>query len=418
MTCTADSHDHVLSIGPQALRNRPSPLTAYLTAAFVIGMALFASATPSPLYGIYGSLWRLSPGEIAGIYATYALGVLVSLLLAGRVSDEVGRKPMLLVAVGGIIVSTALYMLADSAMWLAAARLLQGVATGLALSTASAALLDLHPRHDAAATGIANGVASASGSGLGLLVSSLVVQCLPDRRILPYAIQGALLLVLAFLTRRLPEPPPRRPGPRVQLTPAWTNVPVSIRRPFTLAALAVLSSWMLNGLFLSLGPTLASSILATSSVLGSGTVVASLSGAAAVAMLLSGRSDPKRSAGRGSLTLAAGAALMTVAAACSSAPLFIIATIVSGGGFGVTFLGGLRSLSAAMPVAHRAGVMSAFYLVAYGAVSLPAIAAGLLVSVVGLRSTFECFGGAVALLALAVSAAANAQPPNRAPGPA
>ncbi|MST34188.1 MFS transporter [Acidimicrobiaceae bacterium USS-CC1] len=418
MTCTAGSHDHVLSVGPQALRSQLSPPIAYLTAAFTIGLALFASATPSPLYGIYGSLWRLSPGEITGIYATYALGVLVSLLLAGRVSDEVGRKPMLLVAVGGIIVSTALYMLADSAMWLAAARLLQGVATGLALSTASAALLDLHPRHDAAATGIANGVASASGSALGLFVSSLVVQCLPDRRILPYAIQGALLLVLAFLTRRLPEPSPRRPGPRVHLTPAWPNVPVSIRPPFTLAALAVLSSWMLNGLFLSLGPTLASSILATSSVLGSGIVVASLSGAAAVAMLLSGRSDPRLSASRGSLTLAAGAGLMTVAAACSSAPLFIVATIVSGAGFGVTFLGGLRSLSAAMPAAHRAGIMSAFYLVAYGAVSLPSIAAGLLVSVLGLRSTFEYFGGSVALLALAVSAAANVQGPSRAPGPA
>jgi len=418
MTCTAGSHDHVLSVGPQALPNRLSPQTAYLTAAFVIGLALFASATPSPLYGIYGSLWHLSPGEITGIYAIYALGVLVSLLLAGRVSDEVGRKPMLLAAVGGIIVSTALYMLADSAMWLAAARLLQGVATGLALSTASAALLDLHPRHDAAATGIANGVASASGSGLGLLVSSLVVQCLPDRRILPYAIQGALLLVLVFLTRRLPEPSPRRPGPRVHLTPAWPSVPVSIRPAFTLAALAVLSSWMLNGRFLSLGPTLASSILATSSVLGSGTVVASLSGAAAVAMLLTGRSDPGLSAGRGSLALAAGAGLMTVAAACSSAPLFIVATIVSGASFGVTFLGGLRSLSAAMPAAHRAGIMSAFYLVAYGAVSLPAIAAGLLVSVLGLRSTFECFGGSVALLALAVSAAANVQRLNRARGPA
>ncbi len=91
MTCTADSRDPVLSVEPQALRNRLSPPSAYLTAALVIGLSLFASATPSPLYGICGSPWHLSPGEITG-----------------------------------------------------------------------AALLDLHPRHDAAATGIANGVAAAS----------------------------------------------------------------------------------------------------------------------------------------------------------------------------------------------------------------------------------------------------------------
>jgi len=107
--------------------------------------------------------------------------------------------------------------------------------------------------------------------------------------------------------------------------------------------------------------------------------------------------------------------LMTVATAYSSGALFIVATIVSGAGFGVTFLGGLRSLSAAMPADRRAGIMSAFYLVAYGAVSLPAIAAGLLVPALGLSPTFEYFGGVIALLALAVSVAAHRERPDQAP---
>jgi hypothetical protein len=47
--------------------------------------------------------------------------------------------------------------------------------------------------------------------------------------------------------------------------------------------------------------------------------------------------------------------------------------------------------------------MSAFYVVAYGALSLPAILAGLLVTPLGLDTTFELFGGVVAALALVVA---------------
>ena len=79
------------------------------------------------------------------IYATYAFGVLAALLLAGRLSDEIGRRPVLLAALGTLMATTVLFMLADSTAWLFVARGIQGLATGLALGAASAALLDLHP---------------------------------------------------------------------------------------------------------------------------------------------------------------------------------------------------------------------------------------------------------------------------------
>ena len=79
------------------------------------------------------------------------------------------------------------------------------------------------------------------------------------------------------------------------------------------------------------------------------------------------------------------------------------ARIVGGAGFGVAFLGGLRALSASIPPQHRAEVMSAFYVVAYLAISVPAVIAGVLVTPLGLESTFEIFGSVVAALALAVA---------------
>src|SRR3954471_1082461 len=142
-----------------------SPRLAYAHVAAVIGLALFASSTPSPLYGTYRTLWGFSPVVLTLIYATYAIGVLATLLVGGRASDDAGRRPVLIVSLAALMGASVLFMLADSVVWLFAARAVQGITTGLVLSAPSAALLDLHPRRDPAAAGLANGVVSASGLG-------------------------------------------------------------------------------------------------------------------------------------------------------------------------------------------------------------------------------------------------------------
>src|ERR1043166_578666 len=84
-------------------RRTLSNSVAYALAAGVVGLGLFASVTPSPLYRSYSVLWHFSPLTLTLISATYAFGVLASLLLAGGVSDDVGRRPVLLVALGALM---------------------------------------------------------------------------------------------------------------------------------------------------------------------------------------------------------------------------------------------------------------------------------------------------------------------------
>src|ERR1700754_236116 len=228
-------------------RHKLSPPLAYGLVAAVIGLALFASGTPSPLYATYRELWGFSSVVLTLIYATYAFGVLASLILAGRISDQWGRRPVLLVALGTLLVTSVVFMLADSVAWLFVARGIQGVATGLALGAASAAMLDLHPRRDPGSVGLANGVVSAGGMGLGVLVSSALVQFAPAPRVLPY-VALAVLFAIAFVGALLmPEPVAERPRPR--LTVQRPSIPATVRRPFLLAALAVISSWSVGGLF-------------------------------------------------------------------------------------------------------------------------------------------------------------------------
>src|SRR5690242_10853162 len=110
---------------PAATRRTLSEPLAYALSAAIIGFALFASATPSPLYATYSRLWGFSPVVLTLVYATYALGVLAALLLAGRVSDVAGRRPVLLIALAALIFSSVIYMLAESVAWLFAARAVQ-----------------------------------------------------------------------------------------------------------------------------------------------------------------------------------------------------------------------------------------------------------------------------------------------------
>jgi MFS family permease len=335
------------------------------------------------------------------VYATYAFGVLTSLLLAGRLSDDVGRRPVLLVALATLMAAAVVFMLAQSDAWLFVARALQGLATGLMLAAASAALLDLHSRRDSAGVGLTNGVATATGMGLGVLVSATLVQYLPAPRVLPYVVLFVLFAVAFAGALLMPEPVEQRARPR--LTPQRPGVPPAVRRPFLLAALGVTSSWSVNGLFLALGPQLSADLFDSTNRVLCGLAFVVLAASAAGAQFVFRRTPPWRGAAAGSVVLAAGMLLIVLAAATGSPALLLAGAAIDGAGFGVAFSGALRALSAAIAPGQRARVMAAFYLVAYTALSVPAVLAGVAVTPLGIAPTFEIFGTIVALLGLIVA---------------
>ena len=224
----------------------------YVLVSSVVGLALFASVTPSPLYETYAQLWHFSALSLTLVYATYAFGVLLSLLLVGGASDQVGRRPAPLASLGVLIVAAVLYILADSIVWLFVARALQGLATGATLSTASASMSDFHPRRDPSRVGIMNGVMSATGIAFGALISAALVQAGTAPGLLPYVVL-VILFAFAFAGAAL-IPESVTFHSRLRLTPGKPHVPREVQGPFVLAALAVLASWSIGGLTFSLGP--------------------------------------------------------------------------------------------------------------------------------------------------------------------
>jgi MFS family permease len=223
-------------------------------------------------------------------------------------------------------------------------------------------------------------------------------------RVLPYAVELALASVALAGAYLMPEPVAERG--RFQLTIEMPTVPRLVRPAFMLAALAVISSWSIGGLFFSLGPQLAAHLFSSSNVLVDASGIVALTASAAASQLLFGRTSPTVGAGVGAIALALGTIVIVVATATGSAAAYLAGSIVAGLGFGIAFLGGLRQLVSVVPAAHRAGVMSAFYVVAYASLSVPAVLAGLVVTHLGLEETFEWFGSVVAAVALLVAAQA------------
>jgi len=157
--------------------------------------------------------------------------------------------------------------------------------------------------------------------------------------------------------------------------------------------------WALGGLYLSLGPSLAVSLLKTESHVAGGAVIAALLGAGAIASALVASADPRALVTRGSLLLVIGVALTLVAVAIGSTLGLYAGSILAGLGFGPAFSGIFRSLAPLAPPDKRGALVASIYVVLYLSFSIPTIIAGVGVGSYGLRDTTYAYGVSVMLLA-------------------
>src|SRR5690349_22274225 len=101
-------------------------LLAYAFAAIMVGTTL-----PTPMYALYAERMHFAVLTTTVIYATYAGGVLFALLVFGRWSDAVGRRPVLLAGVVAALASAVVFLIADSVPQLLVGRVLSGLSAGL-----------------------------------------------------------------------------------------------------------------------------------------------------------------------------------------------------------------------------------------------------------------------------------------------
>ncbi|WP_432514179.1 MFS transporter [Kineococcus sp. SYSU DK001] len=374
----------------------PRTGTGFRLVALTLGLLVAASAAPSPILPVYEELWGLGPTAVTVVFAVYAAVLLVALLTVGSLSDHLGRRPVVLVALAGVAASLVVLAEAHGVGALVAGRALQGFCTGTALGALGAWLLDLAGPGRGPAAQLVNGAVPPAGLTVGGLGAGLLVQFAPAPTELTYLLLAALLAVASVLVACTPDVADRVPGALRSLRPV-VHLPAASRAAFTTSLPGFLGSWGLGGLCMGLGPSVVAGVLGLHDHVAGGLVVAAVAGVGAVTGVLTRHRAPARVLTLGMAALVVGPLVLTAGLAATSAPAFYAGALLSGIGFGAGFQGALRAVLATAPAHERAGVLSAVYVVSYLAFGVPAVVAGLLVPHLGLREVVDGYAALVVL---------------------
>ena len=378
-------------------RRLPAHL-AFAGSAAAFAALYVAAGAPTPLLVVFEGQWHFPASVLTLAFAAYALGLLASLLVAGSLSDHLGRRPIL---IGSLLVelgSMLMFALATNIGIVIAARTIQGIATGAATSAFSAAVVEHAPERHKKRSTVITAVAPAGGLGLGALLTGAAIQFSSHAALIVFTVLAVVMAAGTGVVVFSHETAATRPGAVRALIPR-VSVPEAARREFFAAVPIHLAAWMLAGLFMGLVPTIIEDVLHLHSGLLNGATAFIEPAAAAVAGLFLGRLSPRRTIMIGAASVLVGTAVIEAGVAASALWLLWLGGIIGGVGFGASFSGSIRTIAPLVQPHHRAGLFASVYVVAYLSFGVPAIIAGLLIAPIGLSATV--LGYSVAILVAA-----------------
>lgn len=376
---------------------------SFWVATAVLALCLWSSGSPSVLYPSYARVLDLSPIAITSVFAAYPAALLVALLVVGDLSDVIGRRRTMLAGIALIAVSAVAFSLASGIGALYVGRALQGVGTALALSSASASLVDNNVSPNPRLPSSMTTVSTAAGLTLSLLLSGALAQYAPLPLQLSYwvlALAGAIVIALLALSRDDRAPSARR------WHPSLPGVPPGLRMTYATATLSVSASSVSGALLLALGAQIARELTGATDLLVIGSALALSSIVIGVTALAIARVHSHAVIVAGALVSIVALVLMAWTATSGSFTLFLAFSIVGGVGYSLSFSGGLALVGRAAPAEHRGAMMSAVYLPSYLCQAVTAIAIGALTAARGLEAAIAVIAPIGVILCLAVGAVA------------
>lgn len=372
------------------------PLLAYAFAAIMLGTTL-----PTPIYALYGHNMHFAVLTTTVIFSAYAIGVLAALLLFGRWSDAIGRRPVLIAGAVAAIASAAVFLVADSVPLLLTARLLSGLSAGIFTGTATAAVIESVPPEDKDKAAVGATIANVGGLGIGPIFAGVLVQYVPHPLALPYLVHIVLAALAIVAILLVPETSSRTGTIGLQRI----SVPAQIRPVFSTAATAAFAGFAVMGLFSAVAPSFVSNVIGIGNHAVAGAIASSIFAASAVAQLAGRKITPTKAVAIGCAILAVGMAILAAALQYSSLTGLILAALVAGTGQGISFSRGLAAVAEGTPTERRAEVSSTYFVVAYVAISLPVVSLGFAARHWGLQASGVSFAVIIAVLALLCLAA-------------
>jgi predicted MFS family arabinose efflux permease len=372
----------------------------FAAAAFALAVAMLGTTLPTPLYGLYQQRFGFSELMVTVIFAAYAAGVIATLVLFGRLSDQIGRRRLLLPGLVLSALSAVCFLTAGGVSLLLVGRVLSGLSAGIFTGTATATPIDLAPPGGRGRATLVAAMANMGALGTGPLLAGVLSQWVGSPLRVVFWADLALLVAAAIGIWAMPEPVARASHPR--LRPQALEVPKEMRPTFIQSAIAGFAGFAVLGLFTAVAPAFLGQELGVSSRAIIGLVVFAVFAASTAGQLTLEFIPESVAIPAGAGALIAGMGFLALGLAAASAMLLVLGGVIAGFGQGLSFRAGLAAVNERSPAAVRAGVASSFFVVMYVAISLPVIGEGVLAQAVGLRAAGLTFAALVAGLSAVV----------------
>ncbi|MCU1406494.1 MAG: major facilitator transporter [Glaciihabitans sp.] len=377
-----------------------STTQAFVGAAVTFGAFYAAVAVPTPILVWRETHWGYASWVMIFAFAAYALGLLVALLVVGALSDYLGRRPVIVVALVVELGALLLFVFAPDVRWIILARVLQGLATGAATSAFAATLVDLSPERHPRLGVLFGGVIPAAGLATGVLLVGVAVEANDTVNSLLFGLLAVVLVLGIAVTLTTSETAHRRHGALASLIPQ-VSVPPAARREYVAALPVVLGGWMFFGLFIGLVPLVLRDSFGIDSSITAGLIVALAPILAVVTALLTNGTElgARRASLAGATLVLIGSVVVVIALAIDGLALLSIGAVIGGGGIGISVSGVLRAISPRTRQTQRASVYASIFTAAALGFGVPVVIAGLLAPL-GLSATVIGFAALIAVVSL------------------
>lgn len=344
----------------------------------------------TPLLPLYQAVMGLEPWQTNALLATYVLGLIPGLLLAASLSNQYGRKPVVITGLVATLVGNTLIGVGIN--WLGLVyfgRTLAGVGVGVCMSVGVTWMKELSTRAWDATADVNSGARRPSitmtlGFGLGSGVTGVLAQWAPAPTLLPFLLFAGLCVVALYPTARAPEtvgpnPPQLKPfGPWYrQLSNA------SAKRAGFWLYIAPAAPWVFGAGGIAYGlipqilePSTGEYTTLYATVLSVVTLVLG-----AIIQPFGLRLDQHTGGwaytiGLGIVAAALGLSVLTVIT--GSALLGLITAVILGIGYGTVLVNGLARVQAFAPPRDLAGLTGIYYSLTYAGFTIPTVLAALL----------------------------------------
>lgn len=347
----------------------------FIASTFSFLIVFAASATPIPLYDIYRQADGLSYNDLALTAVVYFIGAITALLVFGRISNHLGRKPVVFLIFGLTAIATIVLLNVDSAQPLIIGRFLLGLACGLASSAIAAYIADssMHLPHWVPSAVISN--SPMVGLTIGAIISGSLVDFGPYPRTLCYLLVLLLLAICTILIALSQETVEKSPGIIRSFKPTF-SLPQADKRLFPIAAVTFVSTWAMGAFYQAFGPSIAVDQLGTHSTLMIGILFSSYLLPSAIGGPLTAKLTPANAQRIGMVIYTLAVTGIIISLKLSSITMFLLSSAFAGAAQGAVLTGSIRSLLADIKLKERAGILSLIYAISYTGAAIPSFIAG------------------------------------------